>query len=59
MPRFTLTLAQWEESHGLPIVLLTAIDKTTGKPMSLTVRDLPLAAIATIVQWLNDRASTG
>jgi hypothetical protein len=59
MPRFNLTLAQHEDALGLPIILLIAIDRTTGKPMQLTVRDLPLTAIAQIVQWLNDRLSTG
>jgi hypothetical protein len=58
MPKVAQTLEQLEDAHGIPIVLLSARDATTGKYLELRVRDLPLVAIVVIVQWLNDRLST-
>jgi hypothetical protein len=58
MPRVLLTLLQHEDAIGLPIIILEAMDRTTGKPMQLMARDLPVTAIAVILGWLNDRLST-
>lgn len=58
MPTIRQTLEQLEDSLGLPIVLLEAIDATTGQHMILRVRDLSPACIVQIVAWLNARQST-
>ena len=58
MPLSNLTLEQFEDAHGIPIVLLVAFDQSTKTYVSFRVRDLPLTGIAVIVKWLNDRLST-
>ena len=52
------SVAQLEDSLGIPIVLLVAKDATTGAEIALRVRDLGPACIIQIVQWLNARLST-
>ena len=58
MPTVAETIDQLEDELGLPIILLTAIDKKTGVSVSLRLRDLPIGGIATVVAWLNARLST-
>lgn len=58
MPISRLTIDQLEDSLGLPIVIYTALDATTKQYVTLRLRDLPLGAIAVVVQWLNDRLAT-
>jgi len=58
MPTVRETIEQLEDQLGFPIILLTAIDKTTGKPVDLRLRDLPIGGTLFVIQWLNDRLST-
>ncbi len=48
-----LTLDQWEDHLGLPIVLLSGWNPATQQFDQLRVRDLPATAIAVILRWLN------
>jgi hypothetical protein len=57
MARVTRTLEQHEDAMGA-ILLLTAIDTTTRLPVAFRLRDLPPAAIAVVIAWLNDRISS-
>lgn len=58
MPQVQETIAQLEDQVGVPIVVLTAWDRTTKTYMVLTVRDLGVLAVAQVVAWLNARLST-
>lgn len=58
MTQSNLTLEQFEDRNGLPIVLLVAFDQSTQTYMSFRVRDLPLTGVVAIVKWLNDRLTT-
>lgn len=58
MPKVTLTLQQIEDAIGLPVVVMVAMDATTGQPMQLLLSDLGAIAIANAVVWLNARLST-
>jgi hypothetical protein len=58
MPQVQETIAQLEDQIGVPIVILTAWDRTTKTYMVLTVRDLGVLAVAQVVAWLNARLST-
>lgn len=57
MPASNLTLAQLKDQLG-DIVIFNGVDAATKKPISLTVDQLPVAAIAFVVAWLNQRLST-
>jgi hypothetical protein len=58
MPTTIETIDQLEDELGLPIVLMTALDRTTNTVMVFRLRDLPATGIAAILQWLNARRST-
>lgn len=51
-----LTLDQWEDRLGLPIVLLQLYDPTLKQWFQLRVRDLPLTGIAYILQFINQHS---
>jgi hypothetical protein len=57
MPKFQDTIDQLEDKLGLPIVLLSAIDASTGQQVEFRLRDLPLTGIVAVVAWLNARQS--
>jgi hypothetical protein len=48
-----LTIAQIEDAIGKPIVLLTAVRRSTGKVIQITFDDLPPVAQAAVLAWLN------
>jgi len=48
-----ITIDQWEDETGIPIVILSMRQPLSKQIVQLRVRDLPLVAIAFIVQWVN------
>lgn len=58
MAQVNLTIAQIKDLLGDPIVFLQAFDRSTGKLVTLTDRDIPAQFRDNVVAWINARLST-
>jgi hypothetical protein len=48
-----ITIDQWEDETGIPIVIFSMRQPISKQFVQLRVRDLPLAAIVFIINWVN------